>query len=110
RAAPRGAVGGSRARAHNIGPLRVQPSGRNFEQPLGLAPYAHLTAGSPPPPALLLTHPQAHPVEHAPAAAAAGVRMREILGVPMAMTDYERTMDVMDALVAQRERGYVCCS
>jgi N-acetylglucosaminyldiphosphoundecaprenol N-acetyl-beta-D-mannosaminyltransferase len=36
--------------------------------------------------------------------------MREILGVPMAMTDYERTMDVMDALVAQRERGYVCCS
>jgi N-acetylglucosaminyldiphosphoundecaprenol N-acetyl-beta-D-mannosaminyltransferase len=36
------------------------------------------------------------------------VRTRDILGVPIAMTDYERAMDVMDGMVARRERGYVC--
>jgi N-acetylglucosaminyldiphosphoundecaprenol N-acetyl-beta-D-mannosaminyltransferase len=38
----------------------------------------------------------------------ADVRTREILGLPIAMTDYERAMDVMDGMVARRERGYVC--
>jgi N-acetylglucosaminyldiphosphoundecaprenol N-acetyl-beta-D-mannosaminyltransferase len=33
---------------------------------------------------------------------------REILGIPLAMTDYERAMDAMDAMIATRERGYVC--
>lgn len=36
------------------------------------------------------------------------VRKRRVLGVPLAMTDYEGAMDVMDALIARRERGYVC--
>jgi N-acetylglucosaminyldiphosphoundecaprenol N-acetyl-beta-D-mannosaminyltransferase len=36
------------------------------------------------------------------------VRTRELLGVPIAMTDYEQAMDVMDGMVARRERGYVC--
>src|SRR5438094_7790198 len=40
--------------------------------------------------------------------AAADVRARDLLGVPIAMTDYEQTMDVMDGMVARRERGYVC--
>ena len=40
--------------------------------------------------------------------AAAAVRTREILGLPIAMTDYEQAMDVMDGMVARRERGYVC--
>jgi N-acetylglucosaminyldiphosphoundecaprenol N-acetyl-beta-D-mannosaminyltransferase len=40
--------------------------------------------------------------------AAADVRMREILGIPIAMTDYEQAMDVMDGMVARREKGYVC--
>jgi N-acetylglucosaminyldiphosphoundecaprenol N-acetyl-beta-D-mannosaminyltransferase len=31
----------------------------------------------------------------------------EILGVPLALTDYERAMDWMDAMVAARSRGYV---
>lgn len=31
-----------------------------------------------------------------------------VLGVPLALTDYERTMDWVDATVARRERGYVC--
>lgn len=43
-----------------------------------------------------------------PKSAANGVRMRRILGIPFAMLDYEGTMDVMDAMVARRERGYVC--
>src|SRR5438477_9866207 len=40
--------------------------------------------------------------------APADVRTRELLGVPIAMTDYEQAMDVMDGMIARRERGYVC--
>ncbi len=31
----------------------------------------------------------------------------EVLGIPLAMTDYERAMDWMDAMVSSRSRGYV---
>ena len=31
----------------------------------------------------------------------------DLLGVPLAVADYERTMDWMDAMVRRRERGYV---
>jgi N-acetylglucosaminyldiphosphoundecaprenol N-acetyl-beta-D-mannosaminyltransferase len=41
-------------------------------------------------------------------AATAGVHTRDVLGVPVSMVDYERTMQVMDRLVTTRERGYVC--
>jgi N-acetylglucosaminyldiphosphoundecaprenol N-acetyl-beta-D-mannosaminyltransferase len=46
----------------------------------------------------------------APVASAVGIRTRDILGVPLAMTDYARTMDMMDAMVERRERGYVCAA
>ena len=39
---------------------------------------------------------------------AAEIRTRDILGVPIAMTDYAEAMDVMDGMIARRERGYVC--
>jgi N-acetylglucosaminyldiphosphoundecaprenol N-acetyl-beta-D-mannosaminyltransferase len=39
---------------------------------------------------------------------AADVRKRTLLGVPIAMTDYEQTMDVMDGMVTRREQGYIC--
>jgi N-acetylglucosaminyldiphosphoundecaprenol N-acetyl-beta-D-mannosaminyltransferase len=32
----------------------------------------------------------------------------EILGVPLALTDYERTIEWMDATIATGQRGYVC--
>ena len=32
----------------------------------------------------------------------------EVLGVPLALTDYERTIDWMDASVAAGHRGYIC--
>ena len=32
----------------------------------------------------------------------------EILGIPLAITDYERTMDWMDATIVDGGRGYVC--
>jgi N-acetylglucosaminyldiphosphoundecaprenol N-acetyl-beta-D-mannosaminyltransferase len=35
-------------------------------------------------------------------------RRRDLLGVPVALVDYERAMDAMDAIVAARDRGYVC--
>jgi N-acetylglucosaminyldiphosphoundecaprenol N-acetyl-beta-D-mannosaminyltransferase len=39
---------------------------------------------------------------------AADIPTREILGVPVAMTDYGGAVDAMDAMVDSRERGYVC--
>ncbi len=36
------------------------------------------------------------------------VRTRDILGIPIAMTDYAQAMDVMDGMIARREPGYVC--
>src|SRR5829696_1475557 len=38
------------------------------------------------------------------------IRKREILGLPIAMTDYTEAMDVMDGMIARRERGYVCAT
>ena len=38
------------------------------------------------------------------------IERREILGLPIAICDYEQTMDVMDAMIERREPGYVCCS
>jgi N-acetylglucosaminyldiphosphoundecaprenol N-acetyl-beta-D-mannosaminyltransferase len=32
----------------------------------------------------------------------------DVVGVPIAVTDYERTLDWMDAMVAERRLGYVC--
>src|SRR5687768_9088319 len=36
------------------------------------------------------------------------VRTRELLGIPVAMTDYAQTMDVMDGLIAREQRGWIC--
>ncbi len=36
------------------------------------------------------------------------VSTRDILGLPIAMTDYERAMDAMDAMIESRTKGYVC--
>ena len=36
------------------------------------------------------------------------VRTREILGIPLAMIDYEGAMDVMDGLIGRGERGTFC--
>jgi N-acetylglucosaminyldiphosphoundecaprenol N-acetyl-beta-D-mannosaminyltransferase len=41
---------------------------------------------------------------------AEGVRKRIILGVPFAMVDYDETMNFMDAMIADRRRGYVCAA
>src|ERR671915_280215 len=43
-------------------------------------------------------------------AAAAGVQARDLLGVPVAMVDYDRAIEVMDGLVEGREPGYVCAA
>src|SRR3954453_3754038 len=66
----------------------------------------------------LETHAHAYPAAVEPQPAPAGydlplpqdVRMREILGLPIAMTDYAQAMDVMDGMIARRERGYVCAT
>jgi len=38
----------------------------------------------------------------------ADIRTREVLGLPIAMTDYTEAMDVMDGMIARRERGWLC--
>ena len=43
-----------------------------------------------------------------PASAAAEIPTRDILGTPVALTDYRTAIDAMDAMVENRERGYVC--
>jgi len=45
----------------------------------------------------------------APAAPAVAARPQtaEVLGVPLALTDYERTMDWMDTVVAERDKAYL---
>ena len=40
--------------------------------------------------------------------APADIPTREILGLPVAMTDYDEAMAVMDGMIARREQGYVC--
>jgi len=40
--------------------------------------------------------------------AAAEIPTRDILGTPVALTDYRTAIDAMDAMVESRERGYVC--
>lgn len=40
---------------------------------------------------------------------AADITRRDILGIPIALTDYDEAMAVMDGMVARREPGYVCC-
>jgi N-acetylglucosaminyldiphosphoundecaprenol N-acetyl-beta-D-mannosaminyltransferase len=43
-------------------------------------------------------------------AAAAEVRTRELLGVPIAMLDYKSAIEVMDGMVETRDPGYVCAA
>jgi N-acetylglucosaminyldiphosphoundecaprenol N-acetyl-beta-D-mannosaminyltransferase len=38
----------------------------------------------------------------------ADVPTRDLLGIPIAMTDYDQAMDVMDGMIQRRERGWVC--
>jgi N-acetylglucosaminyldiphosphoundecaprenol N-acetyl-beta-D-mannosaminyltransferase len=50
-------------------------------------------------------HPFAAPAVAAPPES---VATRDVLGVPLALTDYERTLDWVDAAVSSGHRGYVC--
>ena len=43
----------------------------------------------------------------APASAIAQIPRRELLGVPMALVDYDGAMDAMDAMIERREPGYL---
>jgi N-acetylglucosaminyldiphosphoundecaprenol N-acetyl-beta-D-mannosaminyltransferase len=56
-----------------------------------------------------ISEPQRHQPEPG-SAAASGIATRSILGVPVALTDYPSAINVMDALVDTRERGYVCAA
>lgn len=38
------------------------------------------------------------------------MRRRDVLGVPIALVDYERAIAVIDAMVERRERGWICAA
>jgi len=59
---------------------------------------------------LSVGRPQPYPPAAPLPAAAARVRRRELLGIPIAVTDYEEAMGVMDTLVETREKGYFCAT
>jgi N-acetylglucosaminyldiphosphoundecaprenol N-acetyl-beta-D-mannosaminyltransferase len=48
------------------------------------------------------------PAQHSDLPRPDEIRTREILGLPIAMTDYAEAMDVMDGMIARRDRGWVC--
>src|SRR3954454_768412 len=52
---------------------------------------------------------QAHLEKLSPngSSSADGIRVREILGIPIAMTDYDGAMDMMDRMIEAGEPGYV---
>jgi N-acetylglucosaminyldiphosphoundecaprenol N-acetyl-beta-D-mannosaminyltransferase len=50
---------------------------------------------------------RARPLEAAPHLEARRPETAEVLGVPLALTDYERTMDWIDGVVATREKAYL---
>ena len=50
-----------------------------------------------------------HPIEHDVSSAIPSTpRQQSVLGIPLALTDYERTLDWIDAAAATRERGFIC--
>ena len=55
-------------------------------------------------------HPGARvePAQHSDLPRPDEIRTCEILGLPIAMTDYAQAMDVMDGMIARRDRGWVC--
>ena len=55
-----------------------------------------------------LTRPLPASLRLAPAATPERPAAMDVLGVPLALTDYERTMDWIDAAIEHRERGYIC--
>jgi N-acetylglucosaminyldiphosphoundecaprenol N-acetyl-beta-D-mannosaminyltransferase len=54
--------------------------------------------------------PAPQPEPNLESAATADVPARDLLGVPVAMVDYDRAIEVMEDLVETRERGYVCAA
>ena len=54
--------------------------------------------------------PTPHPDTQAVVATAPAAHTRELLGVPVAMVDYDAAIAVMDNLVAARGKGYVCAA
>src|SRR4051794_12109483 len=49
-----------------------------------------------------------HPAHADPVPPRPTFREEPVLGVPLALTDYESTLDWIDATIARGERGYVC--
>src|SRR3954469_1329448 len=52
--------------------------------------------------------PTVHPARAVPAPQRPTFHQEPVLGVPLALTDYEATLDWIDATIAHHRRGYIC--
>ncbi|MGI8624595.1 MAG: WecB/TagA/CpsF family glycosyltransferase [Solirubrobacteraceae bacterium] len=50
----------------------------------------------------------AHPARAVPLPLTPRVDEEPVLGIPLALTDYEKTLDWIDATIAHRRQGYIC--
>jgi N-acetylglucosaminyldiphosphoundecaprenol N-acetyl-beta-D-mannosaminyltransferase len=64
--------------------------------------------GSSAPPSMPSVTPHSRPYPAPEPAAQPAPRTVPLLGIPLALIDYDQTMDWIDAMVAERRRGYVC--
>jgi N-acetylglucosaminyldiphosphoundecaprenol N-acetyl-beta-D-mannosaminyltransferase len=55
-----------------------------------------------------MDRPQPTATPSAPAVVPPAIPAEPVLGIPLALTDYERTLDWIDAAAESRHRGYVC--
>jgi N-acetylglucosaminyldiphosphoundecaprenol N-acetyl-beta-D-mannosaminyltransferase len=55
-----------------------------------------------------MTVPQQPLLSAAPTTVPERVAVQEVLGIPLALINYERTLDWIDAAVAADQRGYIC--
>ena len=77
--------------------MTVNPSGLHFTS----------SEGREAPTAMTGAHAQLEGLAPSRSSLTDGIRVREILGIPIAMTDYDGAMDVMDEMIASRKPGYV---
>jgi N-acetylglucosaminyldiphosphoundecaprenol N-acetyl-beta-D-mannosaminyltransferase len=93
-------AGPARAGAGTL-PVRDFPASRSFE----LVGGTHAVPG---PHAYAMTSPPAPALPSDAAAAPAAMPAQQVLGIPLALTDYAGTLDWIDHAVQERAGGYIC--
>ena len=81
---------------------------RRFSKTSGVPVEFPGTPLDPMPPAANTPLAENHPAALAPAPRTPRVDEEPMLGIPLALTDYDETLDWIDATIAHHRKGYVC--